>query len=253
MCPFPIKVLNIANGTEVNVEEVEWDPYYKYLGFFANKGKYLALYTSYADDTYNQFHVYDYLEGRKVSIFPWLDEKIFFYPLIGTNFGLFGSDNNLAMFVEQSYGFDVGVVAANIEEMTQNLSYDSLMKRVFTEIRFDDIDYSFIVLNPSNNNLMMSMSYTDYFNNSVDNSFSEPPYVKDSLFVVDLENPLVDGRRKELVFIDYCFATTGYGSKVFSPDGRVAVFGADDEIVFLNLETGNISRLPGWSFVGWGK
>lgn len=252
-CPFPIKVLNIANGTEINVEEVEWSPDDNYLGFFANKGKYLALYSSSGDDIYNQFHVYDYLDSRKVSVFPWLDEKIFFYPLIGTNFGLFGSDNNLAMFVEESYGFDVGIVATNIKEMTRNLPYDSLMKRVLAEIQFGDIDYSFIVLNPSNTNLMMSMSYTDYFNSSVENDFSKPPYVDDSLFVVDLENPVIDEGLNKLVFIDYCFATTGYYSKGFSPDGRVAVFGSDDEIVFLNLETGNISRLPGLLFVGWGK
>lgn len=252
-CPFPIKVLKIANGTEVNVEEVEWTPNDNYLGFFASKGKYLALYSSSGNDIYNQFQVYDYLDGRKVSIFPWLDEKVLLYPLIGTNFGLFGSDNNLAMFIEQSYGFDVGIVTVNIEEMTQNLPYDSLMKRVFAEIQFNNMDYSFIVLNPSNTNLMISMSYTDDFNSSVDNNFSKPPYVEDSLFVVDLENPIIDEGLNELVFIDYCFTTTGYYSKGFSPDGHVSVFSSDDEIVFLNLGTGNISRLSGWLFVGWGK
>jgi len=253
-CPFPIKVLNVTRGVEIDVEETDSGPYDNYLGFFANNGEYLALYSSYADDGYTQIHVYDYSASQKVWVFPWLEDKIFFYPLIGTNFGLFGSDNNVAMFVEQSYGFDVGVVDANVEKMTQALSYDSVMKRVVTDVQFGELDYSFIDLNPSNRGLIVNMSYTDYFNSTVNDDFTtEPKYVEDALFVVDLEHPVVDERISDLTFIDYCFMTTGYFNRGFSPDGRIEVFSSDNEIVFLNLETGNFSRMSGWLFVGWSK
>jgi hypothetical protein len=122
------------------------------------------------------------------------------------------------------------------------------MKRVYTEIQFSDLKYYSIDLNPSNKKLMMSISYKDYSSDDVD-----VKEVENALFAVDLENPVVDGRFNDLTFFDYCFSTTDYFSNGFSPDGRIEVFISDDDIVFINLETGNISRVSDWSFVGWAK
>jgi hypothetical protein len=253
-CPFPIKILNITNGIEVNVEDTFSTPYDSYIGFIADEGEYWALYSSYADDGYTQFYVYDYTASRKLNIFPWLDGKIFFYPLIGTNFGLINSDKNFAMTVEQSYGFDVGVLSPGVEKITQGISYEAVMKRVVTEVQFSELDYVLFGLNPSNKNLLMKISYTDYLNNNPnDDLTTTPSFVGDALFAVDLQNHMIDGIRNEIIFIDYCFVTTGYIYRGLSPAGQIAVFSTDHEILFLNLETGNISRLSDWSFVGWTK
>jgi len=247
-CPFPIKILNIANGFEMDVEDTYVSPYDNYINFVVNAGEYLAIYGTYADNGYSQFYAYDYIADRKLPIFPWLDKKIYFYPLIGTNLGLLDAGNYFVMTVKQSYGFDVSVIDADIENFTQDYLYDSVMRRVFTEIQFGDLKYSLIDLNQSNKSLMLSLSYTDYIDDTVN-----VKDIENALFAANVDTPVLDDRMDRLVFVDYCFTTTEYFNLGFSPDGQIEVFRSDDEIVFLNLKTGNISRLSGWSFVGWAK
>jgi hypothetical protein len=119
-CPFPIKVLNTSSGVEIDVEDTYSDPSDNFLGLYANNGRYSALYSSYKDDGFNQFYVYDYSAAKKISALPWLDDRIFFYPLIGTNLGLFYTGNSLIMFIEQSYGFDVVLLMRLLKSCLKN-------------------------------------------------------------------------------------------------------------------------------------
>jgi len=152
--------------------------------------------------------------------------------------------------IEQSYGYDFGVVDSSIEALTQNTPYDVLMKRVVLDDYFVQPDFSFVALNPETNTLIFSISYEDYINSSFD---SEPQKIEDAFFVLDLEHPVIDPRINYVVFTDYCFATTGYYLKEISPDGRIAALNSDKDIMLLNLETGYIAYLPSWKFIGWGK
>jgi hypothetical protein len=250
-CPFPLKVINIDTGESLDVSDVDREPNDEYQTFYIDAGRYYALYSERnGGDDYINFYVYDYVTHQKIHVFPWLQNRIFFYPYVGTNLGLEFGQDKIFMMVEQSYGYDLGIVNVSTEALTQNVPYDALMKRVFTDLYFGELDFSFIVLNPLTNSLILSVSYKD----SIHNDFgSEPKDIEDAFFVIDLENPMVYPPLDYLVFTDYCFSTTGYYPKGISPDGKVVVFDSGSELTFLNMETGKISRLPDWSFIGWSR
>jgi len=247
-CHYPLKLLNTNTGQLTAVDETQSEPYDTYLGFFENAGHYYALYSSIKIDSYSEFYIYDYSTKQKTQVFPWLKDKVFFYPTIGTNLGIFTSEKKTVLFFEQSYGFDIGVVDNGIEQWIQTTPYNSLMKRVVTDINFDELRFSFHAINPSNGNLLLSMNYKDYVK-----STDGPQNVENAFFVLDLMHPVIDQRRNSLIFTDYCFTTTGYQFKGFSPDGRIVVFASDEENVFLNLQTGYMARLADWKFIGWAK
>ena len=254
-CPFPLKVFNISNGKALDVYRTDRDPYDTYLGFYVSDGKYYALYSvGSGGDDYIDFYAYDYSTKQRIQIFPWLQDKIFFYPYGGTNLGMDFYSNKIFMMVEQSYGYDFGVVDASLQGLTQNTPYDLLMKRVVTDYYFSELDFSFVVLNPPNNTLLLSMSYKDYINGATNADFTtEPKNIVDAFFALDLDHPVLDRWVSYLIFTDYCFTTTGYYVNEISPDGKIVVLNSDDNIMLLNLETGYIAHLPNWRFVGWGK
>ena len=140
------------------------------------------------------------------------------------------------------------MVDNRMEQWTQTTPYNSLMKRVVTDINFDELRFSFHAIDPSNGNLLLSMNYKDYLN-SADGTRN----VENAFFVLDLMHPVIDQRINNLIFTDYCFATTGYQFKDFSPDGQIVVFASDEENIFLNLQTGYRARLADWQFIGWAR
>ena len=159
------------------------------------------------------------------------------------------------MLVEQSYGFDVGVVDESVDSLTQTNRYDVVMKRVFanTGSDFDRLRYYLFGFNSVTNRLFLSMSYRDYVDSPTNNiSDFNARDIVDGFFSLDVQNVISD-RIDYLVFKDYCFTTTGYYFQVASPNGKILALSSDSKIAFLNLETGYISYLPNWRFIGWAK
>ena len=99
------------------------------------------------------------------------------------------------------------------------------------------------------------MNYKDFVNVTESNGdlSAGPRIIEDAFFVLDIEHPVEYPRIDYLVFTDYCFTTTGYYVEDVSPDGKIAVFGSDKNIILMNLETGNTSHLSDWSFIGWAR
>ena len=256
-CRFPIKVINIETGESLDVKGLDREPYNydEYQAFYVDNKKYYALYSEgNPGNDYVNFYAYDYVTRHKIQVFPWLQDKVFFYPYGGTNLGLEFATNKIFMMIEQSYGYDFGVTETSIDMLTQNTYYDVLMKRFVTGDYFDELDFSFVRLDSANNVLILSMNYKDYVNGETNPDFSiTPKIVEKGFFVLDLEHPVIDPQINYLVFTDYCFATTGYYVNKISPDGKIVVLNSDDDIMLLNLETGYITHLPNWKFIGWGK
>ncbi|MEP7133326.1 MAG: hypothetical protein ABI904_00195 [Chloroflexota bacterium] len=247
----PLYVVNAYTGDLVDVSDVDSEPYDEYQAFYVDEGNYFALYSAgNIGNDYIDFYVYDYSTRQKIRALPWLQDRIFFYPYVGTNLGLEFDLDKIFMIVEQSYGYDLGFVDSSIEALTQSTPYDALMKRVATDIYFGKLDFSFIALNPSINSLILSMSYTDFVNNDFD---SEPKKIENAFFLLDLEHPVIDPRIDYLLFTDYCFTTTGYYMNEISPDGKIVVLNSDSNIILLNLETGYLARLKNWRFISWAK
>jgi hypothetical protein len=252
---FPLYVANVSTGDSVEVSDVEREPYDEYQTFYTITGKYYPLYSAgNVGDDYTDFYIYDYSTHQKIPIFPWLQDKIFFYPYGGTNLGLDFYLNKIFIMVEQSYGYDFGVVDTSIRGLTQGTPYDVLMKRVVTEHYFDELDLRFVALSPSSDTLLLSMSYEDYTNGKVNNNFDiTPENVESAFFAVDLAHPVVNERVNRLVFQDYCLSTSEYYFTSISLDGHIVALSSDNEIMLLNLETGYRAHLPNWKFIGWAK
>lgn len=252
---FPLYVINISTLDMADVSDIDSEPYDEYLALYSDGEKYFTLYSvGNVGDDYTDFYVYDYSSRQKIQALPWLQNRIYFFPYIGTNLGMEFGMSKIFMTVEQSYGFDVGVVTPSIESLTQSNPYDVVTKRVFanTGNHFDRLRYSLIGLDPANGSLFLNMSYRDYIdetNNIADFKVSD---IEGAFFSFDYQNVVTD-QIDYLVFTDYCFTMTDEYFIDVSPDGLIAVFGSDRNIVLLNLETGNMSRLSNWSYIGWAQ
>jgi hypothetical protein len=252
----PIEIVDVDTGKSLDVNRVDSTPL-EYLGSYLNNGTYLGLYSSLddIDTSYTKFYLYDYFSNKKTLAFPWLQDRIFYYPYGGTNLQIEFDLNKVAMIVEQSYGFDVGIIDKSIEMLTQPKPYNVVMKRLFanTGSNFDRLRYSLIGLNSATNTVFLSMSYRDYIdttNNIADFKVSD---IEDAFFSLDFQKIVSAAPVDYLVFKDYCFTTTEYFMRGVSSDGQVAAFSSDKELILMNLETGYLTRLPNWQFIGWAK
>jgi len=80
-CHFPLYVFNLRTDDLQDVDKDDVEPYGDYLEFFKDSGDFYALYQRWSGDNYNSFDVYDYAKNVKIHTFPWLDNKVLFYPI----------------------------------------------------------------------------------------------------------------------------------------------------------------------------
>jgi len=250
LCHFPLRVVNINTGESQDVE-INGDDY---LTFFTNDVSKYALFSTDFGNSYANFFVYDYAAAQKISVFPWLEQKIFPYLLSNIQFKF--SQTNLAMFVDQTYGFDVGILENSLNAFTKPQPYDVVMKRIDLgygiEYQFDRSSSYAVGFDPSTDLVFLGISYqydhTILENHPVANA--KPVKVENGFFSMDYQHI---GQYGSLPFTDYCFSMTQDYFRGVSPDGRIAVFESDtkNEITLMNIETGKLVRLPGWKFMGW--
>lgn len=254
LCYFPLGLINLNNGDFINLPDFNYTPNEEILTFFTNNNQDYALLSYQTDEIYTNFNVFDFQENRQYKVFPWLHERVYFYPYIGTNMGLDDKSSKFLLFLEQSYGFDFGVIEKNFEAMTQSVPYDAIMKRIVTEFVFDNLEIRGDLLDPELGVQLLKMSYEDFFGEmNSDTSEIEHRKIEDAFMAMDYENPINDNRIDYLEFRDYCFNLTDKYLSGVSPDGRIVVISTDDGISLMNLETGYVTNLPHWKYFGWGQ
>lgn len=252
-CHFPLRIINIETGKYDDVEVDSDERNGTFLTLFKNPtGSYALFSDNFDEDKYASFFVYDYAAAQKIAVFPWLEQKVF--PFLRSNIGFEFSQNNLAMVIDQTYGFDVGIVENSMRSFTKAETYDIAMKRVTLghgiEYDLDRSSVSLIGLNALTDSLFLGISYT--YDSSILESDTitpvEPISVENGFFSMDYQHV---GQDNSLVFKDYCFSMAESFFLAVSIDGRIAFFESklNDEIILINLETGYLSRLPGWNFL----
>jgi hypothetical protein len=251
-CRYPLSLINIETG---NMEDLTkspsvGEPYGEYLAFFEKSNQDYAVFNSDATDDYNSFFVYDYANVRKVGAFPWLEKRVFFFPDYLTNISFEFAKTHTAMLLEQSYGFDLGIVENSINAYTETNSYDVVMKRIAAknDTGFDELRYFPIGLDAPTGSLFLEMSYRPY-----SDAFQDSPNIENGFFSLDYQNVVSTDHVDSLIFKDYCFPMAdNYLNGIFA-NGTIAVFESyeGNELTFINLNTGNLSRLSGWKFMGW--
>jgi hypothetical protein len=246
-CYFPLYIYNLDTGELQDVDE-NIEPYGDYLAFFKDSGNYYALYHYGATGDFDSFHVYDYSLNTKTRVFQWLDNKVLFYPYYLTNLNLASYPNHIALLIKQSYGFDLGIVEKSMEAFTNSSGYDAIMKRIIIGTSFGELNYYPVGLNSGSNTLFLNMSYRTYSDSQ--NGFID---MNRMFFGLDYSNGIRREQIAYLVFKDYCFSDDAINFRGSSGDGKLAAFSNSDgnKIVILELETGHISRLVGWKYVGW--
>jgi len=154
------------------------------------------------------------------------------------------------MLVQQSYGFDLGIVEKSPESFTSLGDYDAIMKKVVAEMDFQNLRYYPVGLNSSSNSLFLDISYREYLDDQ-----KSTKEIENGFFSLDYQNVIHDDRIDYVVFKDYCFSESNTYFRDYSADGQFAVFANPErnKIVVLNLETGHVARLSGWEYVGWRK
>ena len=249
-CSYPLGLVNISTGVlkDMQVDGIFSGSYQSYRGIQQLSGGDDAFFSASGNlYDYNYFLVYDYSSGEPVRVFPWLEQRILFYPGYPSNLSIAFSRQQTALLVQQSYGFDLDVVDNSLAAFTASMPYDAAMKRIGTPVDFELLRYDPLELDSSTGLLYFYRTYNDR------GSPVDSPTHYGAFIGLAYRDQARTNNPASLEFRDYCFSETGSNFRSISPDGQIAVFETyqPGRLTLLNLATGDLAHLAGWQYMGW--
>jgi hypothetical protein len=183
-----------------------------------------------------EWQLFDYDSMTSHSIFQWLQFNKISYNDI--HFLGYGSETYIA-YVFRDYGFDISP-ELDIDEIAASHEYNQIMRAIMMP---DAILPTYPSRIASTKQAMLLVSF-DMFSD-ID--------LQTRIYWFDIEN---------MVVTDYCFSLD-YSQRNLSPDDRFIAFTQEfypvtypspvpKSITILNLDTGYISKIDDYEFIGWG-
>lgn len=205
------------------------------IDYFRNMDSSYELYSIGAGPV-DKFVLYRYSDDTSQSVFKWLTGKDWVNAITMQIWLL--ADNTFTVTVTRPYGMDLAS-GLDLQAITLQQGYDEVMRKIV----LPDKMMPFFVLARFPNNapfLLLEQTTVDYY----------PPI---GFYVLDYQN---------MIIRDYCFDPSFRGDIIdISPDGHFLATtfyenplteSGDKWIVVLNLDTGYISYIPDYQFIGWG-
>lgn len=197
-----------------------------------------AQFFQYAGRTYliyqggnNDYRLFDIASQKDQLILKWLQEDA--SPFLDK--GIFVlAGNQIVTLVSRSYGFDISR-PMSIEELKISHSYSETMQPVMLP------------------QAIMPASETSNFSRNTSAMVIHDDTDNHRFYWFDYHKGIIT---------NYCFAPESDGFRDFSPDGKFAVFTHYElpnpqpipKTTFIfNLETGYVSQIDGYEFIGWAK
>lgn len=190
------------------------------------------------------FYLYDYVTGQTELVFTWLSELVW----SSSNPNLYGdlqirmtTANLFDLIVIQPYGLDVAL-NLSLEQARESSSYQTVMQAI--RLPADGLETRFLNWIPGQK-LIAIERYEPFPSMAITNQF----------YILDVENQIL---------YDYCL-DRGVGSSYLShfpeasENGQFLAWTFADElnhplgVAVLNLASGRIIHLDGWTLLGWAK